>query len=281
MRVYVVGDVMLDVELFAQPRDNYENALMCLIGEHWDYYPGGAANVAGLLQGLGHEVTLFGLTGSDWAASKLEHLLRGVETRFKALLSVTTTKLRVHGATSQIMCRADCEYPRNEAWAAQTCLSEVQRERPDCVVFSDYGKGVFGKHTEEIVQAIIHSGCPTVVDPKLNNYSYIWRGATVATPNSKEAAMLKLTTDAVVITKGAEGVVVLLSQRSQTDQLSVAVPAPVVKVMQIVGAGDAFTASVAGSLAEGRSVTVAAQNAVEYAAYYVSTPRSSRQGKDE
>ena len=52
MNIFVVGDVMLDIDLRGRFRENYEEATHCITGQRWRYYPGGAANVAAVLRWL-------------------------------------------------------------------------------------------------------------------------------------------------------------------------------------------------------------------------------------
>jgi len=268
MKIFVVGDVILDMQLQVSPRDNYEGAALCSTGKCWDYFPGGAANVAVLLREMGHEVSLFGLTGHGGAACELDDTLYGIRADLKNLLTATTTKMRFYDGDK--MFRFDCENPREERWAVEKCLRTVLETPPDCVVFSDYGKGVFGLHAEEAVQQIIKLGIPTVVDPKGGSYSHIWNGATVATPNVREAELLELDTEAVVTTQGGESVVITHADGKSAN----VIPVPGIDVVQIVGAGDAFAASIAGSLAKGLLLVDAVEKAIEYASLYVSLPRA-------
>ncbi len=267
LNISVVGDVMLDVEMQTQPRENYEGATICLTGTKRTYYPGGAANVAVLLRGLGHNVSLFGLTGPDWAAEELCDLLGGIELHFLPLLLVTTTKTRIYD--DGMMVRVDCEDPKSISWAMEECLHEFRQFRPDCVVFSDYGKGVFGDHAKAAVQRIIKHKptIPTVVDPKPCNYSSIWDGCTIAKPNDREMDDMTIVAQAMVVTHGAGGVVLT------EDSGATAIPCREVDNPQIVGAGDAFVAGVAARLSEGSNVVEAVEFAVEFATDYVSHPR--------
>ena len=278
MNIYVVGDVMLDVEMQVQPRENYEGAAICLTGTRQIYYPGGAANVAALLQGLGHNVSLFGLVGSDWAGKELYNVLNKIEKHCLALLLTTTVKTRIHD--DGMLIRVDCENPKACDWAVERCLREIESTCPDCVVFSDYGKGVFDRHVKVAVQRIIQRepAIPTVVDPKLCNYADIWDGCTVATPTAEEVDQLVLNVRSIATTHGAEGAVV-------TDDFGItAIPCREVENPQTVGAGDAFTAGIASALSQGDNIMKAAQFAVEFATDYVSQPRgevySKRWGRE-
>ncbi len=269
MKIFVIGDVMLDVELQGHFRENYEGAALCISGSHWHYYPGGAANVAALLRGMGHQVTLFGLVGPDWAAAQLQHLLGRITHFCKPLLPTTTVKLRAH-AQGHLVARADCESIVPVAYPVQAAGEEGESNGlPDAVIFSDYSKGVFGWHTSDAVQRIIAWGCPTVVDPRPCDYAQIWERATVATPNLREFQQLDISTEYVVVTQGEKGAVVY--DKGQRREI----PAPPVENAQIIGAGDAFTCGLAVALAEGRDIYQAAEFAVSYAGNYVAQPRGA------
>jgi len=267
MNIFVVGDVMLDVELRGRFQENYEGAALCITGQQWRYYPGGAANTAAVLRWLGHQVNLFGLVGSDWAAAQLDHLLGNIEHHFRALLPVTTVKLRAF-AQDKLISRIDCERPVPADWAVEACYQAGEAEGiPDCVVFSDYAKGVLGPHCLSPVRRIIGWDCPVVVDPRPCDYIHIWDGATVATPNLREAQQMEIGTEHLVVTKSGEGAEVWSGGDCRH------IPCSPVSDAQIIGAGDAFTAGLGAGLAEGQDIYQAAQFAVQSATDYVSQPR--------
>ncbi len=267
MKIFVVGDVMLDGELRGRFRENYEGATLCITGQHWRYYPGGAANTAAILRGLGHQVNLFGVVGPDWAAGQLERLLGSIEHRLKALLPITTVKLRAY-AEDKLISRVDCEKPIPSDWAVAACYQTGTGEGvPDCVVCSDYAKGVFGRHCQSTLRRIIEWDCPVVVDPGPRDYVDIWDGATVATPNLREAQLMQIGTKHLVVTKSSEGAEVWSGGNCRHISCSP------VSDAQIVGAGDAFTAGLAAGLAQGQDIYQAAEFAVKSATDYVSHPR--------
>ncbi len=269
MNIFVIGDVMLDVELSGRFRENYEGAVLCITGPKWRYYPGGAANVAVLLRGMGHQVSLFGLMGPDWAATQLQHLLGRITHFCKPLLPATIVKLRAH-AQQQLIARVDCEDITTVTYPLEAALEEAQTNGvPEAVIFSDYSKGVFGQHTAESVQRVISWDCLTVVDPRPCDYLQIWEGATAATPNRRESQQMEIATQYLVVTDGEKGAVV--HDRAETRQI----PTEPVENPQIIGAGDAFTAGLTMGLAEGNDIFEAAQFAVSYASRYVAEPRGA------
>ena len=269
MHIFVIGDVMLDVELQGHFRENYEGAALCISGSQWRYYPGGAANVAALLRGLGHHVSLFGLVGPDWAAAQLQHLLGRITHFCKPLLPATIVKLRAH-AQDHLIARVDCERVIPVTHPVEAALAEGENNSlPDAVIFSDYSKGVFGHHVGDAVQRLIAWDCPAVVDPRPCDYLDIWRGATAATPNLREFQQMDIASQYVVVTHGAQGAVV------HSERAPHQIPTEPVAGAQIIGAGDAFACSLAAALAEGQDINPAAEFAVGYATQYVAQARGA------
>ena len=269
MQIFVVGDVMLDVELQGHFRENYEGAALCISGPQWRYYPGGAANVAALLRGLGHQVSLFGLVGPDWAAAQLQHLLGRITHFCKPLLPATIVKLRAH-AQDHLIARLDCERVIPVTHPVEAALAEGNGNAiPDAVIFSDYSKGVFGHHVRDAVLRLIAWDCPSVVDPRPCDYLGIWQGATAATPNIREFQQMDIATQYVAVTHGDQGAIV------HGEGSPRHIPTEPVADAQIIGAGDAFTCGLAAALAEGKDINRAAEFAVGYATQYVAQPRGA------
>ena len=144
----------------------------------------------------------------------------------------------------------------------------------DAIILSDYGKGVL---VEPLLAAIIAMGrdnqLPVVVDPKGQDFSR-YRGATIITPNRKEAELavgyplqrredllragqeLRQTcnSEAILITLGPEGMI--LFQQGQPPQ---EIPAQAREVFDVSGAGDTVVAVIALGLACWRQPLLAAR----------------------
>lgn len=172
-RVLVVGDLMLDRYIWGDvERISPEAPVPVVRCGHRTERPGGAANVAMNLVGLGARAMLFGFCGDDADALALEKSLReaGVEVALTAVSShPTTSKLRILSGKQQML-RLDTEqtdgYPA-DAYAALIGKVVVALETAQAVVLSDYAKGVL---TEEVCQQVIRAasrrGIPVLVDPK-------------------------------------------------------------------------------------------------------------------
>ena len=243
-----------------------------------DEKPGGAANVAMNLAGLGARATLVGFGGGDREQSTLESLLaqENIEVSLIAAPQVpTTSKLRILSGNQQMM-RVDTEAP--PAYSAENYRQLLDQslaaiENVSVVILSDYAKGTL---TEKICQRLIARArerkIPILVDPKQRSFSR-YRGATTICPNRKELSLAtgEPTTDldcllgagqrllgdlymsAMVVTLGGQGIAVLRgSSRFRA-------PAVVRQVYDVSGAGDTVIAVLALALARGATWEVAAE----------------------
>ena len=142
------------------------------------------------------------------------------------------------------------------------------------IVISDYAKGVVSEKLAErtITMAKMH-GLPVIVDPKGKDYSK-YSGATVLTPNRREAAeacnleegsrsavedsgtklLNDLEVDAVLITQGEDGMT-LFSDGGESARFA----AVTRDVFDVTGAGDTVIATLAVCLAAGNDLRSAAR----------------------
>jgi bifunctional ADP-heptose synthase (sugar kinase/adenylyltransferase) len=269
VKIVVIGDVMLDIEAQVKPRENFEDADCCFTGTDWSYVPGGAANVAALAASLGAEVCLYGAVGMDWAAVHLARSL-GCCHHLDYSLQATIIKFRAREG-KRVVARIDRESEWLRPYDFPRDLCSGDGPHPDCVIFSDYCKGVFGKGVAASVGIIIERckrlGIPTVVDPHPKGVPGMWRGALVATPAAREYA--DFGTEWTVVT-GREKGAWLAHGVDAGDLFS----ARAVADPQVVGAGDALTAGLGVALASGQTMEAALEYAVGVAAEYVARPRA-------
>jgi D-beta-D-heptose 7-phosphate kinase/D-beta-D-heptose 1-phosphate adenosyltransferase len=269
VRALVVGDVMLDKYIWGDVERISPEAPVPVVRATWqNERPGGAANVAMNLAGLGACVTVAGFGGGDDEQRRLESMLAeaGVEPALTKVEAIpTTTKLRIFSGNQQMM-RLDMEAAPSPSNAAYTeLLKSVSSALPnaDVVVLSDYAKGVL---TEAMCRSIIAEagklGVPVLVDPKQQDFSR-YHGATTICPNRKELsaatgepfsdidrvlaasqAMLgPLDMEFMVVTLGDKGIAVL----RKDSRLHA--PAVVRQVYDVSGAGDTVIAVLALAIA--------------------------------
>lgn len=291
-QVTVVGDVMLDVsEHGSVSRVSPEAPVVILKNPVAVYALGGAGNTAANVQSLGAAARLVGAIGDDSAGGECERLASqiGVQAALvKAAGYPTTVKRRFLAGGHQIM-RLDVEASSVPQLSLDSILGAVIEgmSNASALVISDYGKGAI---TPEIARRVMGAlgRRPVVIDTKRTEVS-CFRGATVIAPNHLEAERItgeadprraaeiiyQLTGGAVLITLGADGMLLL------EDEAFTHIASEAVEVSDVTGAGDTVTAALAVALAEGASVLEAARwansaaaMAVAHAGTYV-VPRSS------
>lgn len=275
-RILVVGDLILDRYLTGEVgRISPEAPIPILAAKQAEDRLGGAGNVVANLVALEAEVEVIGVVGDDGRGRQLCEMFGdlGVEAQgcVRDGSRPTTEKTRMVSGVQQML-RVD--------WEVSSALSdEVEKElleriparvaAAQAVVLSDYGKGVL---TDAVLRAAIDAGraagVPVLVDPKGKDYAR-YRGATLVTPNRKEAeealgskfvepgdvergaqALLdQAELDAVVITLGAEGMH-HLSRSGDAGR----VPTFARAVFDVTGAGDTVISNLALALGGGTSL---------------------------
>ncbi len=276
-RVLVVGDVMLDRYIWGDvERISPEAPVPVVRLAHRSEQPGGAANVAMNIAGLGARVTLAGFVGQDEERGILEACLEkaGVGCGLTVVPGhPTTSKLRILGGQQQIL-RLDVErtqgYPE-EAYAGLLAGVRAEMSSVRAVVLSDYAKGVLSEQVcREVIAEARRQGIPVLVDPKHRDFTR-YRGATTICPNLQElsvatglppretgplleaaARMLpQLELDYLTVTLSEKGIAVVRPEGTRTF------PAVARQVFDVSGAGDTVIATLALSLASGLPIEAA------------------------
>jgi rfaE bifunctional protein kinase chain/domain len=303
VRVLVAGDVMLDRYWWGDvTRISPEAPVPVVSLRKKSDAPGGAANVARNLAGLGARATLFGTVGTDRAGDELVEVLREVGLDHNHILrsdaAVTTVKTRVvaHG---QHVVRVDHEGTDGLDRDAETLALSMVDELiagTDLLLVSDYAKGFL---TPNLLAALIGSaksqGKRVVVDPKGTNFSK-YSGVSVLTPNRKEAAeatgsdasnaaaletavrglMATYSIEKVLVTMSDEGMAIF-EHGSETVRLA----AEAIETYDVTGAGDTVIACLSAALAAGYAFQDAAKIANTAAALVVSQVGTSAITFDE
>ena len=289
-----VGDVMLDRYVYGDvSRISPEAPAPVLVVRREEMAPGGVANVAMNVAGLGARCVMIGVVGDDDAGKQLLAPFTRSGGQIDARFVIdparpTTQKTRfVSEHHSTHLLRADWEDERPLAdREAKEVLENARRAIPNAgaLILSDYGKGVL---TAPVIGALIAAARaakkPVVVDPKGNDYS-IYRGATVITPNRAElslavgrevrtadevaAAAAELAeragVDAILVTRSEDGVTLVAR-----GQPPIHIPAHPVRLRDVSGAGDTVVAAVAALLAIGADLETAARTANAAAAVVI------------
>ncbi|MHB1530210.1 MAG: D-glycero-beta-D-manno-heptose-7-phosphate kinase [Acidiferrobacteraceae bacterium] len=259
-RVLVVGDAMLDRYWFgAVDRISPEAPVPVIAVERSEERPGGAANVAANVVGLGAAASLISPSGDDNAADLLDRLMSeaGIEcTLARDRLVNTTVKLRVVSRNQQLL-RIDFETHVSKDIAAQLSAAYLKAlGQSDAVIVSDYGKGGLAR-IEEMIRAARAAGRPILIDPKGEDYRS-YRGATLITPNRREfervagrfrdeteleqkarAMIDDLDLSGILVTRSEEGMSLF-----ERDGRALHIPTRAREVYDVTGAGDTVIATV-------------------------------------
>lgn len=304
-RIAVLGDLMLDEHVHGTAsRLSPEAPVPVVQVTSRTLHPGGAANVAMNIAALSGEVELAGVTGEDEAAALLRKSLPDT-VRTSAVLALpsrcTSRKTRVLADGYHHIVRFDEEVREGlDAGGQQRLWQKLEPVIAGCetLVLSDYAKGVL---TAEICGLAIAKarklGIPVVVDPKDSDFTK-YKGATVITPNFKEAAaaaaklspgiaaddvaaigraLLTAYGTALVLTLGAKGMSVFPGE----GEAAVHIPARARRVYDVTGAGDTVVAVLAMALAAGLPLAEAAAMSTEAAGRVVQMPGTATVTLDE
>lgn len=281
VRALVIGDLMLDEYLWGKAeRISPEAPVQVVDVVSEDLRLGGAGNVVNNLITLGCRVEVCSAIGEDGSGDVLRQFLAdmGAETAgvFADPGRKTAKKTRVVASNQQIV-RIDRESKDEINTGLEDRIISYLRQcgaAYNVFVVSDYLKGVL---TPRILRAIIDTGrdlgIPVVVDPKGSDYLK-YRGATIITPNRKEAeqaaripivdelslheAAARLLADldlaALLITRSEAGMSLFLK-----DDETLHIPTVAREVFDVTGAGDTVLAVLSLGLATGLSAGDAAR----------------------
>ena len=252
--------------------------------------PGGAANVAANITGLGGQVLLAGVTGDDEPG---RHLRASLLDCGLALDGIFVDRI------ARPQPRPACWHPGNK-WSGSIAndgpLAGCVGDRPaglagpapaatNTCVLSDYGKGVVTPRVAaEFLRCARQSSKPILVDPKGTDYRR-YRGAALIKPNLREveqvlgypihdeAALAEagrrlakvLPGTAVLVTRGPEGMTLF-----RFGEPALHVAAATRNVYDVTGAGDTVVGTSALALAAGAVLEEAVRLANQAAGIAVS-----------
>jgi len=275
--ILTIGDVMLDKYIWGEVnRISPEAPVQVVEVRKISYTPGGAANVANNIASLSGRARVLGVVGDDESREilKNELLSRKIDPILITGERPTTKKVRVIGHSQQLL-RLDFEERRPVNAKISKKIIDYVRDilpRIDCVVISDYAKGLITRELiEELIDLILPAGKKLIVDPKPRNMQF-YKGASFITPNHKEAAqfagieeesekdlirigekLVKSLESNILITRGEKG----MSLFEQNGRIT-HIPTKARQVYDVTGAGDTVIATVALALSVGAGYTEAA-----------------------
>ena len=245
-RLLVAGDVMLDRYIYGSVARISPEAPVPVVRQAREVAaPGGAANTAANIAGLGATVTLLGVIGLDPAAESLVLCLEQKGVSAASLLvdpaRPTSVKTRVVAHQQQVV-RLDDESNAAlpDAIAAAFLASFTSALAvSDAVVLSDYGKGVLSADlVPRLIELARAAGKPVLADPKTAS-PFPWRGVTLLKPNRLELGLLahrpvlnhqdtlaaaaivldELGGGALLVTEGADGMTLFESEPASSPTI--------------------------------------------------------------
>lgn len=289
--ILVVGDLMVDHYLWGKcDRISPEAPVQVVDVQKEEYLMGGAGNVINNLLALGASVGVCSVIGDDESGVFIGERLGQKSVRKEGLIiqkgKKTTKKSRIIALHQQIV-RVDKEEKADISKEAQeTILMRIKivLDFYDAILLSDYAKGVLTPWlTEAIIEFARSKDKPVIVDPKGSHFSK-YSGATLITPNKKEASLvtnIEITDDEKLLKAGTmlkndlnlEYVIITLSEDGMAifdDDGMTKVPTVVKEVYDVTGAGDTVLAALGYALSFGKNIFESATLANSAAAVAVS-----------
>jgi D-beta-D-heptose 7-phosphate kinase/D-beta-D-heptose 1-phosphate adenosyltransferase len=280
-KVLIIGDVMLDRYWWGTVnRISPEAPVPVIRLERTTAAPGGAANVAANVKSLGADPILVGVIGRDEEGLRLSESLTslGVSAEYLTVANgrPTSVKTRII-AHSQQVARVDRETTDTLADEdAEKLLEKYESamDSADVVLVSDYAKGTLCAAVLANVIALAKTRrVPVLVDPKGKDYQK-YKGATILTPNRREAAeackldehlpdVTYLAGNMLLTENGFSNVLITESENGMTLFTRGAEPihydALAHEVYDVTGAGDTVIATLAVGIAAGMNFAEAAR----------------------
>ncbi len=279
-QILVIGDLMIDEYLWGEAdRISPEAPVQVVSVERHSHTLGGAGNVVNNLVALGARVAVAGVTGGGRDGDLLFEIFKKLNVDIAGLIQdparPATRKTRVIAGHQHVL-RIDRETRQQISDAQVARLVEYATERIndfDVILLSDYGKGLLTKTlVQEVIDVARHNEKTIIVDPKGLNFDK-YQGATVITPNKREASVVagieivddlslvaagqKLLQDIpaakVLMTCGKEGMFLFESGKEPHH-----IAAEARQVFDVSGAGDTVLAVLGLGLASGASFREAA-----------------------
>jgi len=277
-RVLLVGDFVLDGYVYGDAlRISPEAPVQVLKVVDRRYSCGGAASVAADVSALGGECFCIGVLGRDSNGKLLRRLLEETGADTSGLIETadrpTTSKERLIGLAQhrhrQQLLRIDEENPAPPDEATAERIVELYNEKldtADIVCLQDYDKGVLSQDLcRKLIEQARKADRMVLVDPAPTGDYAKYNGATVITPNRREASGavgfdIETIDDAAraagIIATGFNIAVVVITLDKEgaylrTPQGGVHVPTVPRSVYDVTGAGDMVLATLAVSVASG------------------------------
>lgn len=270
-RVLVLGDIMLDCYINGSVnRISPEAPVPILNFKNEKYTLGGVGNVAHNLINLGAEVKLATVIGDDSEGKIIQDLLKKLNITLDYIYTApninTTKKTRFISKSTQLL-RLDNDskgFGSSDLLHLENNIDDML-SNIDCVIISDYDKGVCSKPViKNAIAKCNNKKIPIFIDPKGSQWIK-YTNSTCVTPNKKEVEeelkiklnndldyekaskliLEKYKLDSCLITRGSEG----MTYNNNTKIIHQKVGEK--EVFDVSGAGDSVIATMAVSVITG------------------------------
>ena len=262
--ILVIGDIILDAYIFGTvDRISQEAPVPIVSIAEKNFKPGGAANVALNLSGLGANVQLIGLTGSGINCDELQKCFEKNNNINLHLVKdegrPTSVKTRIIADGKQVA-RLDDEATNEINQIHKEKLKSVfyaNSKNIDGIIIEDYNKGTLSSDViVHIIDSASKNSIPVYVDPKYDNYEH-YKGVRLFKPNLVEYNTIVrnknfgalpesgfkfkeyIDSEILLLTLGAEGMSLYF------DDSHNQIPTKARKVYDVSGAGDTVIATFA------------------------------------
>jgi D-glycero-beta-D-manno-heptose-7-phosphate kinase len=281
-KVLVIGDVGVDrYTIGSVERISPEAPVPIVAVEEEKIKLGLAANVADNVKALGGLPLLTGIIGDDRTAEDFKFLLKAAGIQSSYLIvdrgRRTVLKERIVSERQQLL-RVDYESVGKVSAAVEERLfAKIKLLIPesDVLILEDYAKGLLSRElAASIFEAARKNGKFVAVDPNVKTDIGLYFGASVLTPNTKEAErlsgvviydenslilagrrLLEMTSARhVVITRGKEGMAIFSADEAEVHMI----PTYAREVYDVSGAGDTVISVLALALSAEASMEEAA-----------------------
>ncbi|MDX1809437.1 MAG: D-glycero-beta-D-manno-heptose-7-phosphate kinase [Sulfurospirillaceae bacterium] len=299
--ILVIGDLMMDHYLWGKcERISPEAPVQVVEISKETVVLGGAGNVINNLITLGAKVSVMSVIGDDSNGEEILSLLDASGADYTYIIKQTgrktSKKSRVIASHQQII-RYDLESKDDIDKESEELLYknfEKNLDEFDAILLSDYGKGVLSESlTRRIIKCAKESQKLILVDPKGSDYGK-YRGATILTPNKKEASIatninikddesLKKAGELLKNSLDLQYAIITLSEDGMaifTDTIT-KIPTVAREVYDVTGAGDTVLASLGFALSSGLDIKSSAIFATNAAAVVVGKLGSATVNLDE
>ena len=262
--ILVIGDIILDAYVYGKvDRISQEAPVPIVAVDRQEFKPGGAANVALNLSGLGAKVTLMGIVGNDTNQKELNKCFTRQDNINNQIIECdtrpTSIKTRIIADGRQIA-RLDSEVTKNISDEYISLMIEVFNNNcndVDGIIIQDYNKGLL---TQKFIKHItVHAhdkSIPVYVDPKNNNFKS-YKGVRLFKPNLVEYNTIAknekfgllpesgfnfkkyMNAEILLLTLGSDGMSLYYNDSHES------IPTKARKVYDVSGAGDTVIAAFA------------------------------------